>query len=482
MIDDFERCYRAVAARDARFDGVFVTAVTSTGIYCRPSCPALTPKPSNVRFFRTAAAAQSEGFRACKRCRPDAAPGSPEWNARGDLVGRAMRLIADGAVDRDGVEGLAARLHYSPRHLHRQLVAELGAGPQAIARAHRAQTARILIETTSLPLSEVAFAAGFSSVRQFNETIMKVFAATPSALRARSKSARGAAGGDIVLRLALRRPFDSEWTFGFLGARAVPGVESGGSGSYRRSLRLPHSVAIVSLTPEEGYVSCSLGLDDARDLVAAVERCRRILDLDADPIAIDDVLGADDILAPLVRARPGLRIPGAADGFEQAVRAVIGQQISISAATSITARLVQSFGKPLTRPAGDVTHLFPEAETIAESDLKRIGIQSKKQGALRALATAVAGGSIALDPGADRAETTARLLEVPGIGPWTASYVAMRALGDPDAFMPSDLGVTHGLQRLGVARDPKDVARRWRPWRAYAQQHLWAIAGKKEVA
>ena len=313
MPEDTERCVRAVQSKDARFDGWFFTAVLTTGIYCRPSCPANTPKPRNMRFFPSAAAAQQTGFRACKRCRPDASPGSPQWNERADLVARAMRFIADGVVDRDGVAGLAARLGYSVRQVERQLRAELGAGPLALARAQRAQTARLLIETTALPMGDIAFAAGFPTIRTFNDTVLEVFALPPTELRKRAAGRAGTGGGSslgvLSLRLPFRLPMCPENLFGHLVATAVPGVEEWRDGSYRRTLRLSHGPGIVSLAPTPDYVACQLALTDLRDLSMAISRCRRLLDLDADPVAVGDQLRADEALAPLVAKAPGRRIP-----------------------------------------------------------------------------------------------------------------------------------------------------------------------------
>ena len=478
MIEDFEHHYRAVRSRDARFDGWFFVGVTSTGIYCRPSCPAVTPKRANVRFYPSAAAAQSGGFRACKRCRPDATPGSPEWNSRADLAGRAMRLIADGVVDREGVAGLARRLGYTERHLHRILVAEVGAGPISLARARRAHTARLLIETTAVPITELALTAGLASIRQFNDTVRAVFAATPTEMRRARANSSEAALGSIALRLPYRKPFDGDSLFDFLGARAVPGVEELVDGVYRRTLRLPRGAAIVELTLGYDHIRCGLRLEDLRDLGAAVQRCRRLLDLDADPVAVADVLGADPLLGSLVRSRPGLRVPGSVDGAELAVRAVLGQQISVAGARTLAGRLVARCGQPLSEPlAGDggLTHLFPEPAAIADADLA--AVPAARRGALSNLARALAVGEIVLDPGADREEAERKLVALHGIGAWTASYVAMRALGDPDAFLPTDLGVRRALVRLGQPGDPASataLAERWRPWRAYAVQHLWA--------
>jgi AraC family transcriptional regulator of adaptative response / DNA-3-methyladenine glycosylase II len=501
-LDDEQR-YQAAASKDPRFDGVFFIAVTSTGIYCRPSCPAITPKRENMRFYRSAAAAQEGGFRACKRCRPDASPGSPEWNVRADVVGRAMRLIADGVVDREGVEGLAARLGYEQRQVRRLITAELGAGPLAIARAQRAQTARILAETTTLPLSEVAFAAGFASIRQFNDTIREVFAVTPTQLRAargrRAPAARtrrlelvpGSTGtpGLIRLRLAYRAPIDLDRMLGFLAARAIPGMESAEAGRYRRTLMLPNGTGIMSVEPaghgarnrrESGYVECELQLEDLRDLTAAVQRCRRLLDLDADPEAVSGYLSGDPVLGPLAAACPGRRSPGQVDGDELAMRAVLGQQVSVAAARQLAGRLVAAYGKPLQRPDGTLTHCFPSAETLADADPAALPMPRARAVALTGLASALASGELSLDPGADRERAQAQLLALPGIGPWTAGYIRMRALSDLDAFLPGDAGVLdavarlEGISRQAASRRATELAEGWRPWRSYAVQHLWA--------
>jgi AraC family transcriptional regulator of adaptative response / DNA-3-methyladenine glycosylase II len=477
MIRDFEHRYRVVQGRDARFDGSFYVAVTSTGIYCRPSCPAVTPRRANVRFYPSAAAAQGAGFRACKRCRPDAVPGSPEWDVRTDVVARAMRLIADGVVDREGVPGLARRLGYTERHLNRLLAAEVGAGPLAIARARRAQNARLLIETTTLPITEVAFAAGFASVRQFNGTIRDVFAATPRELRRVRRRGDPGSGG-ISLRLPFREPFDARGMLRFLGTRAVTGVEHFDGETYRRTLRLPHGAGTVALSDGGDHVLCVLELEELRDLGTAVQRCRRLLDLDADPAAVADVLGGDPMLGPIVRRSSGRRVPGSVDGAELAFRAVLGQQVSVAGAGTLAGRLVARCGTPL--PASllseGLTHLFPDPEDVAGADLDRFGVPAARAEALRTLARAL-DGDVSLDPGSDRDEVERRLLGLRGIGPWTASYVAMRALGDPDAFLPTDLGVRQAVRKLGHPDDKRSVAalaERWRPWRAYATQHLWA--------
>lgn len=447
----------------------------------------MTPKPEHVRVYPSTAACQQEGFRACKRCRPDAAPGSPEWNARGDVVARAMRLIADGAVDRGGVPGLAAAVGESVRQLQRLLVAEVGAAPLALARAQRAQTARTLIETSSLPMAEVALAAGFAGSRQLGETIRSVFAMTPTQLRRRSREgdgpANGAIGrpwpsaGSLQLRLAFRRPLRPENLFGHLAATAIPGVEEVRDATYRRTLRLPNGPGIVELTPHPDHISCRLWLGDFRDLTTAVARCRWLLDLDADPEGIDQALAHDSILRPLIARAPGRRVPRAVDGAEMAIRAVLGQQIATAAARAHAARLVADRGEPVPDPNGALSHLFPTPEALSGVD---VAMPSVRVRTLHALLAVLSSGQLDLSPGADRAEARGRLDALPGVGPWTREIISMRALGDPDAFPDSDLGVRRGAATLGLPTARSALmarAERWRPWRAYAVQHLWAGTG-----
>jgi AraC family transcriptional regulator, regulatory protein of adaptative response / DNA-3-methyladenine glycosylase II len=558
MYQDVERCVRAVQSKDARFDGFFFTAVVTTGIYCRPSCPVVPPKPTNMRFYPTAAAAQGAGFRACKRCRPDATPGSPEWDLRGDAVGRAMRLIADGVVDREGVPGLAARVGYQRRQLERHCQAELGAGPLALARAQRAQTARLLIETTDLPLSQVAFAAGFGSVRQFNDTIQSVFALSPTTLRqsatkptaTKSPAARGAAKtpapktpaaspmgtasrepppsptprvggsgegdrstgsgfplrnpvapdrerprqapaatrsngeaapadrspkGEITVKLPFRHPLEPSNLFGHLSATAIPGIEEWRDGAYRRTLRLPHGPGIVSLTPGDAAVTCTLSLHDLRDLSTAIARCRRLLDLDADPVAVDAALQEDPALAEAVRAVPGRRVPRTVDEEEMAIRAVIGQQISTAAARTHAARLAEQFGDEIADPAGGLNRLWPETAALAEVDPTIFAMPESRRDTLVALIRALEVGKVSLAHGVDRDAARSELQQIKGIGPWTIETIALRALGDPDAFPATDLGVRQGAARLGLPDTPAALierAQRWSPWRAYAVAHL----------
>ncbi len=488
MLPPSDVCLRAVAAKDSRFDGVFVVAVATTRIYCRPSCPATTPKPANCRFLPTAAAAQVAGFRACKRCLPDATPGSPEWDRRADLVARAVKLIADGVVDREGVGGLASRLGYSRRQLERALGGELGAGPLALARASRAQSARVLIEKTDWPMARVAFAAGFGSVRQFNDTVQEVFAVAPLDLRSRAGRWRPAADPvgiasaplSLGLRLPYRRPLWPDNLFGHLAATAVPGVEEWREGSYRRTMRLPGGPGVVALRPAADHIGAVLSLTDVRDLTAAVQRCRRLLDLDADPVAIDEALTADEHLAPLVGIAPGRRVPRTVDGAELAIRAVLGQQVTTRAAQGLASRLVSdpALGEPVSDPGGGLTHLFPSPEALAAADPALLGLPLARATTLVALAAALADGSIDVGPGADRDATRARLAALRGVGPWTLETIAMRSLGDPDAFPIGDAGLRAAARILGVTGGPAALLSRseaWRPWRAYATQHLWAL-------
>ncbi|MGW7269720.1 AlkA N-terminal domain-containing protein [Streptomyces sp. NPDC054864] len=477
MHTDAERCVRAVQSKDARFDGWFYTAVLTTRIYCRPSCPVVPPKPENMSFYPSAAACQQEGFRACKRCRPDSSPGSPEWNQRADLVARAMRLIADGVVDRDGVPGLATRLGYSTRQVERQLLAELGAGPLALARAQRAQTARLLIETTPLPMADIAFAAGFSSIRTFNDTVREVFALAPGELRARAPQGAAQASGALSLRLPFRAPLNPDNLFGHLIATAVPGVEEWRDGAYRRTLRLPYGHGVVALTPTPDHIACRLSLTDMRDLTNAISRCRRMLDLDADPVAVDGRLSADPLLAPLVAKAPGRRVPRTVDEAEFAVRAVLGQQVSTAAARTHAARLVTAHGEPIDDPDGGLTHLFPTPEALAALDPEALALPRSRRATLTTLVRHLADGSLRLGVESGWEEARARLTELPGFGPWTVEVIAMRALGDPDAFLPTDLGIRRAAQELGLPHTPAALTARaaaWRPWRAYAVQYLWA--------
>ncbi|MET4159761.1 AlkA N-terminal domain-containing protein [Agromyces sp. PvR057] len=528
----FTERYRAMQARDARFDGQFITGVHSTGIYCRPSCPAVAPKPSNVTFYLTAAAAHEAGLRACKRCLPDAVPGSPEWNLRDDLAARAMRLIADGVVEREGVPGLAARLGYTPRHLTRVLTAELGAGPLALARAHRAQTARALLTSTSLPVADVAFASGFGSIRQFNDTIREVYERSPLEVRAAARvhervgdrtrrpadfsmaaatgvvveagadpapgTAAGAgttagagpdpAAGVVRLRLPARPPFDAAGVFGWLAARTVTGVETStvssadGSPRFRRTLRLPGGPALVAFAPGGDAAAPSIEIEarlaGLSDLPPLVARVRRLFDLDADAIAIDAALAVEPAFTASVAAVPGIRVPGCLDPHELVFRALIGQQISVAAARTALGRLAADLGEHV---AGDdeLSVLFPTAAAIAEHGADVLRGPAARIRTIVDVAARLASGELVVSSDRERHDLEARLLEIPGIGPWTAGYVAMRVTGAPDVLLTGDLALRNGAASLGLPRDPRELAAHgasWAPWRSYASMHLWRAA------
>ncbi|MFT0848721.1 Ada metal-binding domain-containing protein [Actinomycetaceae bacterium L2_0104] len=512
----FEERYRAISSRDSRFDGQFYTAVISTGIYCRPSCPARTPKPENVRFFLTSAAAHEAGFRACKRCVPEAAPESPEWNSRRDVAGRAMRLIFDGVVDREGVEGLATRLGYTPRHIHRLLTAELGAGPQALARARRAQSARALLVGTDLGMSEVAFAAGFGSVRQFNQTVDDVFALSPRALRAKSvrfepSRRENSEQLHIDIDLPVRQPFDAPGIFGFLAARAIGGIEAVGIDDddlhYARTLVLPHGPGAFDVTARvaerrrrsnganpQWKLTAHLELSSLADVAPAVSRIRRLLDLDADPVATDAALGSDPVLAPLVAGVPGIRVPGAVDAEEMVVRAMIGQQISVRAATGHLSRLAERLGSHYSSSIAGLSRLFPTSLQIAEglpvtssTDPGRpLRLPAQSVNAIRGITSAMADGDLLLHAGMETEAMRDVLMRQPRIGPWSASYISMRVLGDPDLWLEGDAALLSGARSLGLVgrdlparegqRSLARIATGWAPWRTYAAMHVWQAA------
>lgn len=504
----FDERYRAIDARDTRFDGQFVTAVHSTGIYCRPSCPARTPKRENVSFYPTSAAAHEAGFRACKRCLPEAAPGSPDWDLRGDAAARAMRLIADGVVEREGVAGLAARLGYSSRHLTRLLTAELGAGPLALARAHRAHNARMLLVGTDLPVADIAFSAGFASVRQAGDTIREVFGLTPTELRARRRAATPdpATLGEIDLLLPHREPMDAAGIFAWMHARALLGVETSAATSFARNLRMPRGPAWFEVRQDEkGRLRLRARVAHLGDLAPLVATARRIFDLDADPIAVDAALSSHPLLAPLVARVPGIRVPGAADPHEMLIRAMVGQQISVAAARTALTALTAALGERLDASAdgrnptlrqaqgagsevqgagsddltGEPGLLFPTMTAIAEHGAEVLRGPGARIRAITGAAAALADGTLNLTVGDDRAAQREALLAMPGIGPWTADYVRMRVLGDPDVLLPGDVAVRAGAAASGIPSDPvplTDWSTRAAPWRSYLCAHLWRAA------
>lgn len=477
----FAERYRVIQSRDRRFDGQFVTAVRSTGIYCRPSCPARTPREQNVTFYATSAAAHEAGYRACKRCLPEAAPGSPMWDVRGDVVARAMRLIADGVVDREGVPGLARHLGYSSRHLTRLLVAELGAGPLALARAHRAHTARALLVGTDMSSADVAFSAGFSSIRQFTETIGEVFGMPPRELRARRSAAAPpeVAAGEIDLALPVRGPIDTVGLFGWMRAHAIPGVEVGGDRSFARVARLPGGPAWFEVRlADDGRLRLRARLSALGDLGTLIARVRRLFDLDADPLAVDEALAQHSELAVAVAAIPGVRVPGAIDADEMLLRAMIGQQISVAAARTMQGRLAAELGERVEVGPEPLT-LFPEPAVVAERGHDVLRGPAARMRSIVETAAALADDSLRLGPGDDRDEQRERLLAMRGIGPWTADYVRMRVLGDPDVLLPGDVAARAGAAALGLPSDPAGFtawSQRLAPWRSYAMAHYWYAA------
>ncbi|WP_024357313.1 DNA-3-methyladenine glycosylase 2 family protein [Leucobacter chironomi] len=498
---DFDACYRAASGRDGRWDGRVYLCVTSTGIYCRPSCPARKPRPENCRFLPSAAACVAAGFRACKRCRPDALPGTRDWDARGDLVARAVRRIRDGAVDAVGVAGLAAELAVSERHLRRMLLHEIGATPLQLARTRRAHAARSLIEQTDLPLADIAFAAGFGSVRQFGDSMREEFGIAPSRLpRPGAGGADPADGADgsggaasderprLALRLRTRAPFAVSAIRAFLVAHAVPGRDRvDADGATAHAIDVPGGTAVARIDwggvpSDAGRTAAAtvgipilLSLPGLSDTMPAIQAVRRLLDLDADPAQVADALDGDPLLRALLAARPGLRLPGARDAAEFALGTVLGQQVSLAAARTLQGRLAAAFPDEAAGAAPGF-HPRPSAERVAGTgadELRaRLGLTRARAETLRALAAAIAGG-LDLGPGADRERARRELLAIRGIGPWTVELIAMRALGDPDAFPAGDLILRRALDVRGD-REAVRLAEPWRPFRGYATQHLWA--------
>jgi AraC family transcriptional regulator of adaptative response / DNA-3-methyladenine glycosylase II len=483
---DHQRCYRAVLSRDGRFDGRFFTAVTTTGIYCRPICPARPPKFDNVRFYACAAAAQDAGFRPCRRCRPETSPGTPAWLGTSATVSRALRLIASGALDSGDVDELASRLGVGSRHLRRLFDEHLGASPIAIAQTRRTHFASRLIEETDLPMTEISLASGFSSLRRFNTSIRETFARSPSEIRGR-RGARGPRGeGGLLLRLPYRPPYDWEAILGFLGARAIPGVEEVEDGIYRRSIATGRVVNVIEVrrTPGKPQLTLRLILPDTRRLARIVEGVRRTFDLGADPFAIAAHLRRDPRLAASVREHPGLRVPGAWDPFELAVRAILGQQVTVKGARTLATRLVERFGRPLPGAVSPgITHLFPSAADLADARVERIGMPAARAEAIRSLAQAVRAGRVSLETGGDDGAAVGALTRLPGVGDWTAAYVAMRAMGEPDVFPSGDIvlrrTLSDGARALSTA-EAETIAERWRPWRSYAVLHIWMQAASRK--
>ena len=473
---DTASLYRAVASRDRRFDGRFVLGVTSTGIYCRPSCPARTPKPENVRYFALPAAAVAAGFRACRRCRPERITARPHIADETGVVERALSLIRQGTVDDVGVAGLAQRLSVSERHLHRLLVASVGTGALGLAQARRAQTARTLLEQTALPVTDVAFAAGFGSLRQFNDVMRLEYGASPTELRRRpAKPDRPADGGLLALRLTVPTPWDGTRLLGFLGSRAIEGVETYDGQRYTRSLAVPAGTAVMVLEPAEDALHVQLATSDLAVIGPAMVAVRRLCDLGADIEAIEAGLSRAPLMRSLVRARPGLRVPGAVGGWEIVVRAVVGQQVSVTAARTLLGRIVARTGSEVgdVSSGGQVRRLFPSPNDVLAGDLDALGLTTRRVATLRSAAEAALSGTLLLEPGDDLVEARMRLLSLPGVGPWTTEYVAMRALGDPDAWPGTDLVLARAAS--GIETDQLS------PWRAYAALHLWAQQAEEKA-
>jgi len=477
MMLDHDACYRAICARDARFDGRLFIGVLTTGIYCRPICPARTPLSRNVTFYPTAAAAQEAGFRPCLRCRPETAPDLAAWRGTSNTVQRALRLIEMGALDDGDVDGLAARLGVGERHLRRLFKQHLGAAPVSVAQTRRVLLAKQLIHETSLPMTEIALASGFGSVRRFNETFAQLYGRPPGELRRRGGPAISAAHG-ITVRLPYRAPYDWDGVLEFFRARAIEGVERVEAGRYARTISLDGEHGVIVVEPAEGdALSLTVRFPKLSALPAIIARVRRMFDLAADPAAIGDHLSGDESLRPMIAARPGLRLPGAWDGFEQSVRAILGQQITVTAAINLAGVLTRAHGEPLRAPILGLTHLFPSPARIAASDLPELKMPGARKRALSSLARAAIADPSLFNGGADLEESLATLRALPGVGEWTAQYIAMRALREPDAFPAADVALMRAMEESGARPNAKDLTARaeaWRPWRAYAAQHLWA--------
>lgn len=478
-------CERARKARDPHFDGRFFIGVSSTGIYCRPICPSPSAKRANVRYFPTAAAAAEAGFRPCLRCRPETAPGTPAWNGTSATVSRGLKLIAAGVLDEGSVDDLAARLGVSARHLHRLFLQHLGAPPVAVAQTRRLHFAKQLIDDTRLPMTQVALASGFQSVRRFNDVVRRLYGRTPSELRRlRPAAAAGAAHGEYRFRLAYRTPYDWTALLEFLAPRCIPGVEEVRDGAYRRSLVFGNRQGVLEVRaePRARALEAHIRFPEPAQLLQIVARARAMFDLAADPAVIAKCLRGDKWLAAVLKQHRGLRVPGAWDGFELAVRAILGQQVTVRGATTLAGRLVQAYGEPLDQVRdGTLTHVFPRAAVLAKARLE--GLPQARVRCIRALAQAVASGELRFDGGIADADFLARFKSIPGIGDWTAQYVAMRAFNEPDAFPASDLALLHAV-RTSKKITPAALSKRaeaWRPWRAYAAMYLWRSLSDRNI-
>src|SRR5579864_1091657 len=476
---DWRICSRAWLSRDPRFDGKFFIGVVGSMVYCRPICPAPTAKEKNCRYFQSAAAAAEAGFRPCLRCRPESSPGTPAWLGTSNTVSRALRLIGESGLEDGGVEGLAERLGVGSRHLRRLFLRHLGATPIAVAQTRRLHFAKKLIDETTLPMGQIALVSGFGSVRRFNAGIRKVYHRTPTQIRRLARQTTAQPGNQYCFRLHFRPPYHWQGMLDFLAARATPGVEVVESGSYRRTISLHGHAGWFEVSPDTSRDALVVNIEfgDPHSLFFIVERIRAMFDLNADWADIVQSLKSDPVLAARVDADPGLRVPGCWNGFELATRAILGQQVTVKGATSLAGRIVAALGKPFRGPKG-LTHLFPSPETLAAAKLSSMGLTGARAETIRALARAACAGNIDFEGVVDSEAFLHRLCEVPGIGKWTAQYVAMRALGEPDAFPSSDLGLLRATA-LGSCRDLEQRAETWRPWRAYAAMYLWRIGSRR---
>lgn len=479
---DFEACRRAFMTRDPRFDGRIFGAVKTTGIYCRPICPARTPKAQNMTFYPTAAAAQEAGYRPCLRCRPEASPDLGAWRGTSNTVSRALALIEAGAMDTGDVDALAERLGVGERQLRRLFRQHLGASPVSVAQTRRVLLAKQLIQETRLPMGEVALASGFGSVRRFNETFQQLFGRPPGELR-RSQKAETPAADGITVRLPYKPPYDWDAIIRFLTDRAIPGVERVEPRRYARTLQIDGASGVVIVTPRPGddALTAEIHFAKLQALPAVIARIRRVFDLTADPTLIGAHLSQDPTLAPMVAARPGLRAPGAWDGFELAVRAILGQQITVGAARGLAAKLVECYGEPIDTPAAAVlglTRVFPTPARLVGEDIAALGMPRARGAALEGLARTVAADRSIFTPRSDLESAIAALKALPGVGEWTAQYIALRELREPDAFPQADVGLMRAMTDEGGVRPTADQllarSQAWKPWRAYAAQHLWA--------
>ena len=471
-----EHCYAIVKSRDERYDGRFFTGVLTTGIYCRPICPAPRPKTENVRFFVSAAAAEEAGLRPCLRCRPESSPGTPDWCGTSATVNRALRLISEGVMDEHDLPELADRLHVGTRQLRRLFGQHVGASPITVAQNRRVLFAKKLITETALPMTEIAFSAGFSSIRRFNDVMQKVYGRSPTALRKEGTQPRQQV--QLQLKMAYRPPYDWEALLQFLEARAIPGVEWVAEQQYRRTVKIGEAVGMIQVAhqPQKNSLLLTISPNLSRGLIQIVDRVRSLFDLRADPMEISHHLAQDERLAPLVQRRPGLRVPGAWDGFEVAVRAIVGQQVSVKGATTLIGRLATACGDPIATADQRLTHLFPTPQQLSQADLTGLGLTGQRITAIQALARAVRDGQLLLGTAVSLDDLINQLIQLPGIGDWTAHYMAMRVFGEPDAFPAGDL-VLRKVVGNGTALPAKKIqqmAEPWRPWRAYAAMHLWA--------